>query len=121
MRRDCRHYYRRTAHGVEAVEGCSLGAAPDAPRECPANCIYFEKRLLSTAGFEYGSLAPEIPDEEEFEQEAIEATPEAQAALAELEKIVDEIAPGIEAEERSRRRRDRESGGGGFWGRLFGR
>ncbi|MBX7159313.1 MAG: hypothetical protein K1X95_03400 [Acidimicrobiia bacterium] len=118
MRRDCRHYYRRTAHGVEAVEGCSLGAAPDAPNDCPANCIYFEKRLLSTAGFVYGSLAPEVRDADEVAQEALEATPEAQATLAELEQLVDEIAPQVEAEVRESRRRD---SGSGFWGRLFGR
>lgn len=120
MRRDCRHYFRRTAHGIEAVEGCSLNAAPDAPNSCPANCLYFEKRLLSTAGFVYGSLAPEVPDVDELEQEAIEATPEAQATLAELEQIIEEIGPQVEASERSERRR-RGDTGGGFWGRLFGR
>lgn len=120
MRRDCRHYYRRTAHGVEAVEGCSLGAAPDAPNDCPANCLYFEKRLLSTAGFVYGSLAPEVPDAAEIEQEALEATPEAQATLAELEQLVDDIGPQVVAEEREARRRRGDSGSG-FWGRLFGR
>ncbi|MFN8105431.1 MAG: hypothetical protein U0U69_13310 [Acidimicrobiia bacterium] len=119
MRRDCRHYYRRTAHGVEAVEGCSLDAAPDAPTACPPNCLYFEKRLLSTAGFVYGSLAPEVPDADEVAQEQIEATPQARAALADVEQLLDEIGPQVEAEERTRRRG--ESGSGGFWGRLFGR
>lgn len=120
MRRDCRHYYRRTAHGVEVVEGCSLDAAPDAPNDCPANCLYFEKRLLSTAGFVYGSLAPEVPDADDAAQERIEATPQAQAALAEVEQLFEEIGPQVEAEERTRRGR-KGSSGGGFWGRLFGR
>jgi len=116
MRRDCSHYYRRTAHGVEAVEGCALKAAPDAPNACPAHCPYFEKRLLSTAGFVYGSLAPEVPDAKELAEEHLEARPEAQAALADVEEFLDTIAPQVVADEQARRRRSR-----GFWGRLFGR
>lgn len=63
MRTDCKHYRRRTTASGEALESCSLHAAPDAPHACPDLCPLFEEVRLSRAGWTLGSLGPPPPAE----------------------------------------------------------
>lgn len=51
VREDCRHYLRRTTHGGETMQRCRLGAAVELPFSCPEECLFFEPRPLSTAGW----------------------------------------------------------------------
>ncbi len=100
MRTECSHYYVKTARSGDRVEGCHLGAAPDAPEACPRHCLYFEKRRLSTTGFVYGSLSPERREEEPVPTPVDE---DAEALLADVRDLFEEIAPQVAAEEAERR------------------
>jgi hypothetical protein len=51
IREDCRHYLQRTAHGGDVMRRCRLGAAGENPFACPEGCLFFEARVLSTAGW----------------------------------------------------------------------
>jgi len=51
VRADCKHYIRRTTQGGEVLERCRLGMAEEAPFACPESCLFFEERVLSTAGW----------------------------------------------------------------------
>jgi hypothetical protein len=51
VRADCRHYIRRTSQGGEVLERCRLGVSEEAPFGCPEGCLFFEARVLSTAGW----------------------------------------------------------------------
>ncbi|HTW10777.1 MAG TPA: hypothetical protein VME46_24975 [Acidimicrobiales bacterium] len=51
VRQDCRHYLRRTTHGGEVMQRCRLGMAEEADFACPDGCLFFEGRVLSTAGW----------------------------------------------------------------------
>jgi len=51
VREDCRHYLRRTTHGGEVLQRCRLGVADESAFACPEGCLFFEARLLSTAGW----------------------------------------------------------------------
>jgi hypothetical protein len=51
VREDCRHYIRRTTHGGEVLQRCRLGMAEEGPFACPDGCLFFEARVLSTAGW----------------------------------------------------------------------
>jgi hypothetical protein len=100
MRKDCRHYFKRTAaNSTEIVEGCSLNAAPDAPQRCPKNCPYFEKRRLSTTGFVYGSLAPEPAQDDEPATDSSED----EKVLDTVKALFDEIGDQVAAEEAAKR------------------
>lgn len=52
VRKDCRHYSTRSTPGGDVVQRCRLGAAGDAPFACPDDCVFFEPRSLSNAGWE---------------------------------------------------------------------
>jgi hypothetical protein len=52
VRKDCRHYSTRTIASGELVQRCRLGANTDAPFTCPDDCLFFEPRSLSNAGWE---------------------------------------------------------------------
>lgn len=52
VRKDCRHYSTRTVASGETVQRCRLGANTDAPFACPEDCLFFEPRSLSNAGWE---------------------------------------------------------------------
>jgi len=52
VRKDCRHYSTRTTPSGDMVQRCRLGAAAEAPFACPDDCLFFEPRSLSNAGWE---------------------------------------------------------------------
>lgn len=85
------------------MQACEVDAAPDAPWRCPDNCAFFEKRLISHVGWETGTLkTPHAPAEPEV------LDPEAEAALADAEAIVNEIVPELNAELEREERRGRK-------------
>ena len=51
VRDDCRHYSTRTLPNGEHVERCRLDAAQQVPFACPDDCLFFEPRPLSDAGW----------------------------------------------------------------------
>ena len=51
VREDCRHYVQRSTPGGELLQRCRLGAAEETPFACPDDCLFFEARVLSTAGW----------------------------------------------------------------------
>jgi len=52
VRRDCRHYSTRTtAHG-EVIQRCSVAMAQEAPFACPEDCLFFEPRSITDAGWQ---------------------------------------------------------------------
>lgn len=51
VREDCRHYIQRTTQGGERLQRCRLGAGEEHPFSCPEGCLFFEGRVLSTAGW----------------------------------------------------------------------
>ncbi len=104
MRTQCKHYFRRTTPAGGVVESCALDAAPDAPETCPADCVYFEKRKLATAGFDYGSLAPEPPAIDEPEETPDDAS---HAALDDVKALFDEIGDDVVRDENAKKSKSR--------------
>jgi hypothetical protein len=51
VREDCRHYVQRSTTGGELLQRCRLGVADEVPFACPDACLFFEARVLSTAGW----------------------------------------------------------------------
>ncbi len=51
VRDDCRHYLQRSTSGGEPLRRCRVGAAEEMPFACPEGCLFFEPRVLSTAGW----------------------------------------------------------------------
>jgi len=51
VREDCRHYIRRTTLGGEVLQRCRLDVADEGVFACPDGCLFFEGRVLSTAGW----------------------------------------------------------------------
>jgi hypothetical protein len=51
VKADCRHYSRRSLPSVEIVERCRLDMAEQAPFACPEDCLFFEPRPISDAGW----------------------------------------------------------------------
>ncbi len=100
MRKNCKHYFRRTITSGGVVEACAIDVAPDAPERCPQSCPMFEKRNLSTAGFVYGSLAPKIEDGTSAEPDTGEM-----AVLDDLREFVDGIGGDIVREEEAKRKK----------------
>jgi len=58
VRDDCRHYLRRTTPTGDATERCRVSANSEDPFACPADCLFFEQRSLSGAGW---TQAPSEP------------------------------------------------------------
>lgn len=52
VRKDCRHYSTRSTASGDLVQRCRLGSAQQAPFACPDDCLFFEPRSLSNAGWE---------------------------------------------------------------------
>ena len=52
MRPDCRHYSTRTIAGGEVVERCRLDVNQAVPFACPEDCLFFEPRHVSDAGWQ---------------------------------------------------------------------
>ena len=51
-RTDCQHYSSRTLPRGDRVERCRLGAAQEVPFDCPDDCLFFEARAISDAGWQ---------------------------------------------------------------------
>lgn len=56
IRVDCRHYSSRTVADDELVQRCRVDAAETAPFACPEDCLFFEPRSITDAGW---SRAPD--------------------------------------------------------------
>lgn len=50
VREDCRHYVQRSTPTGEVVRRCRLSANEE-PFACPEDCLFFESRSLSGAGW----------------------------------------------------------------------
>ena len=48
---DCRHYIMQTTAHEEKVEKCRMGANEPFPFACPENCLFYEPRKVSGAGW----------------------------------------------------------------------
>ncbi len=95
MRFDCKNFDSRTYSTGETVRKCRLDLAPNAPWDCPQDCLAFEKRTVDV-GWDYGSLAaPIITPADTIDH----ADPDASAKiLDEAEDIVNAISPELFAE-----------------------
>ncbi len=51
VRTDCRHYLGRSTPAGDVMERCRVGANTDDPFACPEQCLFFEDRTLSGAGW----------------------------------------------------------------------
>ena len=51
VRRDCRHYSTRTTDGG-VVQRCRVEANEEAPFACPDDCLFFEARSITDAGWQ---------------------------------------------------------------------
>lgn len=58
VRADCRHYLHRSNATGEAMQRCRLAVNSDNPFACPADCLFFENRSVSGAGW---TQAPSQP------------------------------------------------------------
>ncbi|HVM41329.1 MAG TPA: hypothetical protein VM618_11200 [Acidimicrobiia bacterium] len=52
VRSDCRHYSIRTLPTGDQVERCRLDVAEKVPFACPDDCLFYEKRAISSAGWQ---------------------------------------------------------------------
>jgi hypothetical protein len=48
---DCRHYSSRSTPAGDVLERCRLGANQEMPFACPDDCVFFEARKISDAGW----------------------------------------------------------------------
>jgi len=51
-RTDCQHYSSRTLPRGDKVDRCRLGVAQEVPFDCPDDCVFFEARSISDAGWQ---------------------------------------------------------------------
>jgi hypothetical protein len=51
VRVDCRHYLQRSTPTGEAMQRCRVSAAGEDPFTCPDDCLFFESRQVSGAGW----------------------------------------------------------------------
>jgi hypothetical protein len=58
VREDCRHYLGRTTASGEVVQRCRVGVNEESPFACPEECLFFEGRSVSDAGWTQGSTTP---------------------------------------------------------------
>ena len=49
---DCRHYIMQTTARGEKLERCKVGANDPLPFACPAGCVFYEARTVSSAGWQ---------------------------------------------------------------------
>ena len=52
VRYDCRHYSSRSLPTGDLAERCRLDAAQVMPFGCPPDCLFYEPRPLSDAGWQ---------------------------------------------------------------------
>jgi len=63
VREDCRHYSTRTTAGGDVVQRCRLSANLLAPFACPDDCLFFESRSITDAGWR--RVEPTDPDRDD--------------------------------------------------------
>ena len=51
IRQDCRHYSTRTTVHGEVIQRCRVSMADEAPFGCPEQCVFFEPRPITDAGW----------------------------------------------------------------------
>lgn len=51
VRDDCRHYSSRSTPAGDVLERCRLGVNQEMPFACPEDCLFFEARKISEAGW----------------------------------------------------------------------
>ena len=101
MRRDCKNYESRTYKTGETIRKCSLDAAPNAPFECPNDCVFFVKRKY-VGTWDYGSFTDDmvrnssnLEKDENTNQVKAEVDNSSSSILEELEQIINEASPTI--------------------------
>ncbi len=52
IRDDCRHYSSRSLPTGDTAQRCRLDAALTMPFACPEDCLFFEPRGISDAGWQ---------------------------------------------------------------------
>jgi hypothetical protein len=52
VREDCRHYSTRTVGDDEVVQRCRVDANSTMPFACPEDCLFFESRSITDAGWQ---------------------------------------------------------------------
>jgi hypothetical protein len=57
-RTDCRHYSTRTVGAGDLVQRCRLGTAELTPFSCPEDCLFFEPRSITDAGWRRDTPPP---------------------------------------------------------------
>ncbi len=107
MRSECKHYESRTYPGGETVRKCKIDLAPEAPWNCPADCVGFELRMVD-AGWAYGSLAGAMGDAPAAPEVAVDA--DVAALLDAAEDIVNTAGLGLVDEFRKRDENRQRSG-----------
>jgi hypothetical protein len=58
---DCRHYVMQTTARREKLERCRVDANENLPFACPENCLFYEPRRVSQAGWHVGPPGGEGP------------------------------------------------------------
>ena len=58
VREDCRHYQARSTPSGDTLRRCRLGANREDPFACPPECLFFEGRSLSGAGWAQAPAQP---------------------------------------------------------------
>ncbi len=51
VREDCRHYSTRSTPDGDVLQRCRLGMAVEIPFSCPDDCVFFEPRAITDAGW----------------------------------------------------------------------
>ena len=51
VRKDCRHYSTRQAGANDVMQRCRLKANEEMPFACPDDCLFFEPRSITDAGW----------------------------------------------------------------------
>lgn len=54
VRRDCRHYSTRSTTGGDVLQRCRLDVNEEMPFACPEDCLFFEPRPITDAGWDRG-------------------------------------------------------------------
>ncbi len=51
VRTECRHYSTRTVAQGDLVQRCRVDVAESMPFACPEDCLFFEPRSITDAGW----------------------------------------------------------------------
>lgn len=51
VRKDCRHYVERSTSREEKLQRCRLDVSLLDPFACPEDCLFFESRTITDAGW----------------------------------------------------------------------